>query len=346
MPAYYVNSCHLIKIMPNSSIRLLLLLQSIPREPHFISSQDLRVRMQSAGFSVSLRTIQRDLLNLSAYFPLIQNVPQGRGKTGVGWAFTRASQRIAFPSMDRITALTLAMAMQHLKPLLPPQVLQHLQPLQQEAEIQLTKHNAAKYQNWLNKVRVEHDHILQPAQVDAEAVEFIYQALLENRQFCATYKGKPQRIVHPYGLVQQGHTLYLLCRFYAFDDIRITALHRYQQVEILDAAVRPFAEFNIDDYLEKGALQWLLPEKQTINLKLRLTAYMADHLLETHLAANQQVIADEQHEDSFILTAEVLDGMQLRRWLLSQGKGLVVLEPINLRNWIKETLYKQLSQYN
>ncbi len=140
--------------MSGSAIRLLVLLQNIPREPHFISSQDLRDRMEDDDFPVSLRTIQRDLLNLSIHFPLIKNTPQGRGKTGVGWAFSRASQRTAFPGMDGVTALTLTMAMQHLKPLLPLQVLQHLLPLQQVAEEQLAKHNAVKYQNWMSKIRV------------------------------------------------------------------------------------------------------------------------------------------------------------------------------------------------
>lgn len=74
-----------------------------------------------------------------------------------------------------------------------------------------------------------------------------------------------------YGLVQQGHTLYLLCRLYQFDDIRITALQRYADVEVLDEAVRPFPEFNIDDYLGDGAMYWPLPERQQIALKLRVS---------------------------------------------------------------------------
>ena len=331
--------------MSGSAIRLLVLLQNIPREPHFISSQDLRDRMEDDDFPVSLRTIQRDLLNLSIHFPLIKNTPQGRGKTGVGWAFSRASQRTAFPGMDGVTALTLTMAMQHLKPLLPLQVLQHLLPLQQVAEEQLAKHNAVKYQNWMSKIRVEQQHFLQPPQVEEEAVELIYQALLENRQFCATYKGQPERIIHPYGLVQQGHTLYLLCRFYDFDDIRITALHRYEEVELLEVIVRPFPEFDIDDYLSEGVMQWLLPENKKIKLKLQLAAHMASLLAETPLSASQKLVQDDENEGNYILEAEVLDGMQLRRWLLSQGKGLVVLAPETLRDWMKKTLSQQLGQY-
>ncbi len=331
--------------MSDPSLRMLLILQSIPREPRFISSHDLRSRMEDSGFSVSLRTIQRDLSALSTHFPLIQNEPQGRGKAGVGWAFSRDSQRTAFPGMSTATALTLSMAVQHLQPLLPPQVLQHLQPLQQEADEQLTKHNSAKYQDWMHKVRVAPHHFLQAPQIDAEAVELIYQALLENRQFCATYNGKPDCVIHPYGLVQHGHTLYLLCRFYQFDDVRITALHRYEQVQLLDEPIRLFPEFNIDDYLNTGAMQWVLPEQKLFDLKLRITSWMADHLDETPLSDSQSMSTDEVNPDRFILEAKVLDSMQLRRWILSQGEGLVVLEPVQLRDWVRESMQSVLNEY-
>ncbi len=72
---------------------------------------------------------------------------------------------------------------------------------------------------------------------------------------------------------------------------------------------------------------------------------MSSLLSETPLSANQKLVQDDKNEDNYILEAEVLDGMQLRRWLLSQGKGLVVLAPETLRDWMKETLSQQLGQY-
>ncbi len=331
--------------MADSSLRLLLLLQQIPREPRYINSQQLHDRLEQAGYAVSLRTVQRDLVTLSSHFPLVQSTPTGRGKTGVAWAFSKGSQHLAFPGMDAVTALTVSMAMEHLQTLLPRQVLQYLQPWQLEAEAQLRKHNSSKYHDWMGKVRVVPQHFLQAPQVDAEAVGLIYEAVLENRKFCATYKGKPERIIHPYGLVQQGHTLYLICRFYEFDDVRITALHRYQDVELLDEAVRPFPEFNIDDYLNGGAMQWVLPDRQRIGLKLLVSPWLAQHLEETPLADQQTLTADPQGSDHCVLEADVLDCMQLRRWLLSQGAALQVLAPESLREWMREIVQEQAQSY-
>lgn len=331
--------------MADSSLRLLLMLQQIPREPRYISSQQLYTRLDDAGYAVSLRTVQRDLVKLSSHFPLVQSEATGRGKTGVAWAFSKNSQHMAFPGMDAVTALTVSMALEHLKPLLPRQVMQHLQPWQQEAEEQLHKLNSSKYQGWMDKVRIAPQHFLQAPQVDAEAVGLIYEALLENRQFRATYKGKPERVIHPYGLVQQGHTLYVLCRFYEFDDVRITALHRYQSVELLDESVRPFPEFSIDDYLNGGAMQWVLPDQQRLDLKLRVSPWLAQHLEETPLSDNQTLTTDTEYSEHYLLEAEVLDGMQLRRWLLSQGAGLHVLGPDQLREWMANIVREQAQIY-
>ena len=331
--------------MADSSLRLLLLLRQIPREPRSISSQQLHERLKDAGYPVSLRTVQRDLVTLSSHFPIVQSTPSGRGKTGVAWAFSKGSAHLAFPGMDAVTALTVSMALEHLQSLLPRQVLQYLEPWQLEAQAQLSKHNSSKFHDWMSKVRVVPQHFLQAPQVDAEAVELIYEAVLENRKFSATYKGKPECIIHPYGLVQQGHTLYLICRFYDFDDVRITALHRYQEVELLDESVRPFPEFNIDDYLDSGAMQWVLPDRQRIALKLLVSPWLAAHLEETPLADKQILTTDPQHAERYVLEAQVLDGMQLRRWLLSQGAGLQVLEPEPLRAWMREIVREQAHSY-
>ena len=331
--------------MADSSLRLLLLLQQIPREPRSVSSQELHERLEDAGYPVSLRTVQRDLVTLSSHFPLVQSTRTGRGKTGVAWAFTKGSPHLAFPGMDAVTALTVSMAMAHLQSLLPRQVLQYLEPWQLEAEAQLRQHNSNKYHDWMNKVRIVPQHFLQAPQVDAEAVGLIYEAVLENRKFSATYKGKPERIIHPYGLVQQGHTLYLICRFYEFDDVRITALHRYQDVELLDESARPFPEFNIDDYLDGGAMQWLLPDQQRIALKLGISPWLAPLLEETPLSAQQSLTVDPHNPEQYLLEAEVLDGMQLRRWLLSQGSGLQVLEPGHLREWMGKIVQEQVRHY-
>lgn len=332
--------------MNNPSLRLLILLQHMPREPAFVSSQTLReIVIGKIGSEVSLRTIQRDLALLSAYFPLIQSEPDGVGKTGMGWAFLRDSQNISFPLMGSAAALSFNLGMQHLQQLMPPQALEYLRPYQQEAEKLLQAHDNQKFQSWLAKVRVAPQHFLQPAQLKPDVIESIYQALLENRQFRASYKDVPERIIHPYGLVQQGHTLYLLCRFFGFDDVRITALQRYSDVQVLEEEVRPFPEFNIDDYLQQGAMQWLVAASDVLELELRVEGHLLFLLQETPIAENQVIQPDPISSDLSIVRAKVRDSHQLRYWLLSQCSQLEVLQPQVLRDWLAKIARDQAGKY-
>lgn len=327
--------------MADSSLRLVLLLREIPREPQFVSTQTLLDRLMDAGHGVSLRTVQRDLQALSAYFPLVQNKPQGRGKTGLGWAFAANSQSISFPVMGSAAALTLMLARQHLQSLLPAEVLNHLEPFVQEAQSLLDTQNKAHYRDWFDKVRIAPHNVLLPPEVDAATLTPIYQALLENRQFSATYNGQPERIIHPYGLVQQGSVLYLICRFYDYNDVRITALHRYAEVVVLNEPAREFAGFNIDDYLQLGVMHWS-PGDQ-IQLELHLKRWLGKHLDESPLCYQQQLL--QQEDGSYRLKASVLDSIQLRRWLLSYSTELEVMQPPELREWLGQELAKAADKH-
>lgn len=327
--------------MADSSLRLLLLLREIPREPQYVSTSTLHDRMVAAGHEISLRTIQRDMQALSTYFPLVQNKPQGRGKTGLGWAFAANSQNISLPVMGSAAALTLMLARQHLQHLLPTEVLKHLEPFVQEAHSLLNTQNHGQYRDWYNKVRIAPQNVLLPPEVDASTLTPIYQALLESRQFSATYNGQPERIIHPYGLVQQGSVLYVICRFYEYDDVRITALQRYSEVKVLEDPVRDFPDFRIDDYLGQGVMHW--SPGGEIELKIKVKSWLANHLDESPLSYQQQLQKCE--DGQYLITAEVLDSLQLRRWLLSYCTELEILAPVEIREWIVEQLSRAVKAH-
>lgn len=317
-----------------ASFRLLTMLQQIPREPEGITTNELKDKLIVAGYKVSLRTVQRDLNSLSTEFPLIQLSEETKN---IRWAFAKKGRLVAFPGMDAVTALTVYMAAEHLKLLLPMQVAEYLYPWQQEARSKLTD----EYKGWLKKIRIVNPQPLQAPHINPSVLQPVYQALLENKQIIATYNGTPKRIIHPYGLVQKGQLLYLVCRFYQFDDVRITALQRYTKVKVSNNKVRVFPKFNIDDYLEGGRFGWLLSDKK-LNLIAEIEDYLEDLLNETPLAKNQSIT---YQEDKRILNAEVDDTLELRRWLLSQGSGITLLEPPELRRWLADEVKAMYQRY-
>ena len=321
--------------MADSGLRLLLILKKLPREPRFITTSQLQDQLLDDGYKVTLRTIQRDLNQLCSKFTIIQTEPTGRGKEGSGWAFDKNSKHTGIPFMEPSEALTLLMGIDHLQRILPPQVLKHLTPLDAEARDTLKNLDRRNYGKWMEKVRVIPQNVLLPAQVDTDTLESIYTALLDNKQFSACYRGRPDQVIHPYGLVQRGTTLYLLCRFFDFNDVRITAMHRFSDVEVLNEPVRRFPEFDIDDYIGSGEMLWPLDSNKIIKLKLRVNHWVCHYLTESALAEDQVIKPDDQ-KGWHRVTASVLDSHELRWWLMSQGDGLEVLGPKAVRNWFVE----------
>jgi len=76
------------------------MLRAIPRLPRVIGTSELIARLDSAGFNVDLRTIQRDLNSLSEVLPLAsdQHKPQG-------WSWLPNAGQFDIPGLEPQAAL-------------------------------------------------------------------------------------------------------------------------------------------------------------------------------------------------------------------------------------------------
>tara|TARA_B110000196_G_scaffold293833_1_gene282440 strand:- start:35440 stop:36441 length:1002 start_codon:yes stop_codon:yes gene_type:complete len=331
--------------MADAWLRNIVLLRNIPREPQKISTTELWNRLNDANYSVSIRTIQRDLEKLSSEFPLVRSEAQGRGNEGIGWSFLKDGKSLTFPILGGSAALSLSFGFQYLSQLIPDSALENLAPLRAEAEEVLNQYDSGKYKKWMQKVRAVPENFLLPPQFSQDVVNSVYQALLESKQFKATYKGKPDQIIHPYGLIQQGHTLYLICGFFDYDGVRMTALHRYSEIEILDEYIKPNPKFDIDSYLSDGSMLWSVNDNKTHQVKLRVHKELVSILQETPISSNQILNADKNNKGWSFLTTPAIDSQQLRRWILSQGNKIEVIEPLALKDSIKLELQNTLQNY-
>lgn len=328
--------------MADSGFRQILILMALPRWPKYKTTSELVDYLDTQGIKASKRTVQRDIQILSSSwsFNIIDTPATGRGKEGVGWAFGSDVASQGIPSMDPSAALTFLMGYEHLKTLLPKQVLCHIEPYREEAKNILETFNQANFSSWIDKIRIIPNAILAPAAVDQDAINLIYQALLSNLQFTCTYNGKEGQVISPYGIIQRANTLYLLCKFFGYEDIRITALQRFAEIEILDKKIRKGNSFLIDDYLSSGAMLCPINYEaghKTIKLKAKIDEDLQFHLNEMPLA-NDQTITKKSLEGWHSLSATVLDSHELRYWLLSQGDKIEVTAPKAIRSWVRDTI--------
>lgn len=322
------------------------MLRYVPRFPQKISAQSIHGKLAGEGFSVTERTVQRDLMELSNVFPLTVD---DREKP-FGWSWQRDAKSFDLPGLSVAEALTWVMAEQHLNQLLPVSILDHLAPHFRAAHERLDKEPLPhRGRSWLNKVRtVPPNQPLMPPNIDADVQRAISEALLHENQIEIRYrrKGEAETItyqVHPLAIVQRGSVVYLYGRLFDYPNARILAMHRIESVTLLDQPAIPPENYDLDDKVAKGA--WSFGGEERIAIQLKFFDKKGEHLLETPLSADQQSEPVSGESGSLLITATVVDSPQLHWWLLGFGDGVEVISPESLRTNISDTAKKLLLRY-
>jgi predicted DNA-binding transcriptional regulator YafY len=312
--------------------RLFELLRLIPKPPVQRTISELQEELSEVlGEPVDKRWMERSLQMLKDHFPIYVNDKS----RPYGWRWEKGAS-FDIPGMTLSEAQTLALAEQHLKPLLPKTIWDALQGLFGQARklLGMPQHHTRGQRTWLDKVRSvpAWQPLLEPS-IDEAIRDTVYQALHTNRPFRAGYQ-KPwqdepvEYTIHPLGLVQRGQILYLVCVMEEFDDLRLLCLHRIRSAELLDEPQRSPPGFNLDQAIADG-LFGMGGSNESIRLVARFYKPVAMHLLDTPLAEDQ--VMEEVDDHHLQLTATVPHTAQLQWWLQSFASEVEVIEPTELR---------------
>lgn len=324
----------------NTLYRHWLMLRMIPRKGTGISTVEICSRLKHEdGIETTLRTIQRDLIELESLFPITSD-----GKKPSGWKWTDDAANFDIPNMDPVTALTFRLAGEYLGRMLPKGILSALSPYQKTATQRLENAVDTKLASWPNKVRVMSRNLTtMPPAVSEELAEKVYTALLEEKRFTASYRTVGGKIstyqeVNPLGMAFVDGLTYLIASINQHVDPVLLLLHRFQSIELLDTPVTVPNDFDLDEWVEELLT---FPVGETIRLKARFSRKTdIQRLKESPLSEDQKV--KELPDGLFEMTATVEDTLQLRWWLNGFGSRVEVLAPKPLRQEYIE-MARQLS---
>ena len=314
----------------DTSLRQWLLLRSIPRHPRKITAKELWQILENEGYEVTKRSIERNLHELSAVWPMLSD----ERSRPYGWSWQPDAPLFSLPGMSPVQALALTLARNHLASLLPAGMLETLGPYFDHANtVLLTGEGIKNMADWREKVAiVSSNQELVPPQYDENVVATVHSALFSEKQLEIDYIGRgveqKTHVIHPLGLVQRGAVIYLVATMYTYEDIRILALHRIVSATILDKAAKGPKNFRLSEYIAKGSFGFT-ENDEPIRISVRFEADSAEHLRETPLSRDQEIIEEGQ---TVRLKATVPNSQQLRWWLRSFGAQIEVLEPESLRN--------------
>lgn len=331
--------------MPRSSNHLALarqweMLKRLPNRAPGITARELADGLREDGFEVTKRTVERDLIDLSGQFGIACNNTQ----KPYGWYWLPGSH-MDFSSIELTDAVSLSLAEQLLKQMLPAPLLASLHPKFEQARKKLATLDGHPMAKLTKKVRYVPTSLdLRPPALRDSILTLIQEALINERQVevrYASFNDHPRDFtLNPLSLIQRGTVPYLIATADPYEDPRIYAIHRFGKVQVLESKTKLPRDYSVDQYIEKGFMHFGSADQ--IKLKARLSDELATYLSETPISENQRV---NFRHGSYQLEATIHDTWQLHFWILSQGANIEILAPSALRDSVAEQLKRASQQY-
>lgn len=319
------------------------MLHQIPRFPRRISTAEILSRLEAAGFDATLRTIQRDLVKLSVSLPLLADSAKPQG-----WAWAADAPQLDLPMLEPQAALVFHLAERYLDALLPQSTLDYLAPWFRAAT-KVLDNQSNGLSTWRKKVRVLANGLpQQPPKIDPTVQAVVTQALLTHRRLEVIYHTRDaaaprQYQANPLGLVVRDQVIYLVCTLREYDDVKQLLLGRIRQAELLDIPAREIKDFDLDEYISQGNFGFIVQTGQVINLILRVDKAYATTFVERPLHPNQTVLPFD--DEQVVLTAQVPDTQELRRWIMGFGTHAQLLAPAHLREELRSLAIQLQAMY-
>ncbi len=172
-------------------------------------------------------------------------------------------------------------------------------------------------------------------ETDLALVELLSTALVGHRKLFLRYKSAKNRrlkarVIQPVHLAQVQGGWYLFAHDESVQELRIFALPRMQEVELLPDTFDPHLAFNLDDYLSGSMNLVTDPELPETDVHIRFTGYAAVLVAERNWHHSQQI--HEQPDGSCLMHLRLSQLDAVVPWVISWSGLAEVLEPASLRD--------------
>ncbi len=317
------------------------MLHLIPRNEPGVTVSEILDGLENDGFTVSRRTVERDLNELAFVFQLTGS--EGTKPQRWYWA---SNANFDIPGVSLSEAITLSLLREVLRSLMPKSFTTFLEDRFALADRKLSSGSGSRFAKWTELIAYTPPGLpFIPPSIDTRALDAIRNALLEKRKLAFTYRSpyRPEKktyTVNPLAIHLHGQRPYLLASVADHSTVLQFAIQRMGKTEIIAEPSIPLPGFSLKGYLSKGGNQ--SASGDPIRLKATLNDHLASLLEETPLSPDQKIT---RSADKITLTAILPRSWQLDFWLLSQGPAITVISPVALRRNLIERLEQTLGNY-
>ena len=311
------------------------LLKELSAAQRVCTAAELCQRLDAQGIIACKRTVERDLNALSSLFA----IESDQRSKPYGWRWQRHASPFDVEGMSKVQAVALLTAQAHLEGLLPANLADQLAPLYITARKTLANRPDNRWtEHWPKRVsRIAPSQPLIAPEIQHDVLTAVHQALLEQRQLAIEYTRRGadtarQHCINPVSLIQRGPVAYLAAHIDGKSELSLFALHRIGNAELLEKKIPAASDSALEQ--ARAHVSAGFDQGPPITLCLHLRHYLAQHLLEAPLSADQHAESHDEHWTA--LTATVDDTAQLRWWLLGMGAGVKVIAPKALADEIRQ----------
>ena len=162
-------------------------------------------------------------------------------------------------------------------------------------------------------------------------VEIVYTSLSS---------GKATRIVRPYATLQYKGDMYLIAYCETRKRVLDFKMCRISEFKMLEESFEPDEEFDLEQCMKNC---FGIYKGSEFNIKLRIRHPMSQIIKEKVWVENQRIT---ENEDGSILYEACMRGLiEMKGWILSMGRSVVVIEPEELKEEIRMEIEGMRSLY-
>ena len=276
---------------------------------------------------VTKRTVQRDIEVLTAAgFPVTSDMRNGT----VFWHFMEGFHAEVPISLTLTEQMALYFSKGLFKPLLGTPMHESLESAIQKIGTQLPA-QSFKFLRGLDQGISVSSFGLKDYSHSKNVIEVLTRAVFNKftariRHHTPQHVETIEREVDPYRLWYVNNGLYLVAHDHPKNDIRVFAVERIQSVSLTNRRFEIPPDFNFEEF-KKTAFNMVWGEPQEV--KIRFSPSQAPYIRERTWHPSQKI--EDEPDGSIILTLQVADLWEVKRWLIGFGAEAGVLRPEELQ---------------
>lgn len=298
------------------------------------STQGLTVRQLAEAVSCSQRTVKRNLaLFREQGIPLEETVGSQGLKTyrikfeGVSFTYDEVaavyiSRRFLEPMMGTQFWEATQNALRKMRSCLGTQAIRHL-----DRSVGLIEHTPFGRSDYQQLAPVIDD--LHFAIEEKRQITILYQSLQETQPSTTQ--------VDPYGLAFHDGSLYLIGFSHKRQAIRHWKIDRMKSVTVLNSTFRKPQDFNFEQWIEElfGIFK-CDPAQPLQTVRIRFKKEVAKQVREKHWHQSERFTPEKG--GSLLLELQLENVRVLKPWVLGYGRHAEVLEPAELRDYVRNEI--------